>query len=194
MANSPAKAVKVANSIVKGYKGLCLVFVRTCYGINAKYPSAIKAWENAEKRHVTKSLGSVPIGAPVFFSSTATVYGHVAIYLGNGKFRTNYSAKGIVITAPLSHPVFAGMTMLGWTEDINDVEIEFDSEFDPKIKAWQLSMNRVFPAYADFAGDGKFESYSVKVTKEFQRRSKLKQTGKLDAPTVKAMRANGVKI
>lgn len=62
------------------------------------------------------------------------------------------------------------------------------------IKDWQLSMNKVFPSYANFAGDGLFGSYSESVTKEFQGRAGLKKTGKLDESTKKAMRKYGVSV
>ena len=195
MANTPAQAVAKSKTITKGYKGLCLVFVRTCYNIGAKYPSAMDAWKNAKRRHTS----APPVGAPVFFSSSVTKYGHVALYLGNGLYRTNYSARGTVITASLDHPVFAGMKKLGWTEDLNGVVIKgLTAGSGPKasetIKAWQLSMNKLFPAYAKFFGDGLYGPYSEDVTKEFQRRTGLSVTGKLDEPTKKKMRSYGVKI
>lgn len=62
------------------------------------------------------------------------------------------------------------------------------------IKTWQLSMNKVFPSYANFAGDGLFGDYSEAVTKEFQGRVGLKKTGMLDEPTKKAMRKHGVTV
>lgn len=62
------------------------------------------------------------------------------------------------------------------------------------IKNWQLSMNKIFPAYAEFAGDGLFGEYSESVTKIFQSKVKLPKTGKLDEPTKKAMRKHGVTI
>lgn len=65
---------------------------------------------------------------------------------------------------------------------------------DPAIREWQLSMNKVFPTYAEFAGDGEYGSYSARVTSEFQRRAGLKVTGKLDSPTKTTMRKYGVKI
>lgn len=198
MALSASKAVEKSKTITKGYVGLCLQFVRTCFGIAAKYPSAASAWDNAKHKHVTSSLTDVPAGAPVFFSIPGNKYGHVALYLGSGKLRTNYSAKGTVVTADLGDPVFKGMKMLGWSEDLNGVSISglksSGDKADPAIRAWQLSMNKVFPSYANFAGDGKFEDYSAKVTKEFQSRVKLPKTGKLDSATKKAMRKYGVKI
>ena len=131
MANTNTQAVKKALSIKAGYKGLCLVFVRTCYGINAKYPSAAAAWKNAKVKHETKSLANVPTGAPVFFSVPSNPYDHVVIYLGDGNFRTNYSTRGTVITARLGDPVFNTMTMLGWTEDLNGVKLKFEDAPKP---------------------------------------------------------------
>lgn len=120
---TPSAAVAWAKKQTTGYAGLCLVFVRSAYGIGAKYPSAADAWAHASKRHVTSSLAGVPIGAPVYFHTPATPYGHVAIYLGGRQFRTNYSAKGTVVTATLGAGALAGMTVLGWAEDINGVTI-----------------------------------------------------------------------
>lgn len=192
------QAIKKANSIEKGYKGLCLQFVRTCFNIPMKYPSAADAWANAEKKTVTSSVNGIPVGAPVFFSIPGNRYGHVAIYLGGGKFRTNYSAKGTVITATLNHAVFRGMRMLGWSRDLNGVNIpelgEGGTAYDKDIAEWQASMNKVFPSYSNFKVDGKFESYSAAVTREFQGRVGIKRTGKLDANTKKHMRKYGVKI
>lgn len=197
--NTTTEAIAKSKTITQGYKGLCLQFVRTCYGIAAKYPSAASAWSNSKKRHTLTDPEDAPKGYPVFFSIPGNSYGHVAIALGGGQFRTNYSAKGTVITAPLSHAVFRGMKVLGWTGDLNGVTLVEDDKPvstkkpDPKIKKWQLSMNKIFPSYANFAGDGLYESYSAKVTKEFQGRVGLPRTGKLDAQTSKLMRANGVK-
>lgn len=125
MVRNNLDAAAYSKKITNGskYAGLCLVFVRDCYGIAAKHPSAISAWRSATGRHATTSTTNIPVGMPVFFSSTGTPYGHVAMYLGNGKFRTNYSAKKAIVTATLSDPVFAGMTMLGWSETLNGVKI-----------------------------------------------------------------------
>lgn len=198
MALAVDKAIEKSLTIKKGYKGLCLKFVRTCFDIPAKYPSAADAWANAKDRVITGSTSGIPEGAPVFFSIPGNRYGHVALYLGDGKFRTNYSAKGTVITATLGHAVFRGMRMLGWSRDVNGVKIpelgKGGTAYDKDIAAWQKSMNEVFPSYANFAVDGKFESYSAAVTREFQTRVGIKRTGKLDADTKKHMRKYGVNI
>lgn len=198
MALTVDKAIEKSLTIKKGYKGLCLQFVRTCFNIPAKYPSAADAWANAKDRIITSSVSGIPEGAPVFFSIPGNKYGHVALYLGDGKFRTNYSAKGTVITATLNHAVFRGMRMLGWSRDLNGVKIpelgKGGVAYDKDIASWQASMNKVFPSYANFAVDGKFESYSAAVTREFQGRVGIKRTGKLDAATKKHMRKYGVNI
>lgn len=192
MANTPSQAIAKSKTITKGYKGLCLVFVRTCYGIGMKYPSAIEAWKGSKKRRTS----APPVGAPVFFTIPGNPYGHVALYLGDGQYRTNYSAKGTVITATLSHAVFRGMKKLGWTEDLNGVDLDLAKgvQYSAEIETWQRSMNQTFPAYADFAIDGKYEDYSAKVTKEFQTRVGIKTTGKLDSTTKIYMRRYGVNI
>lgn len=105
------------------YAGLCLVFVRHCFGLPAKYPSAASAWEHAKYRHKTGNPADAPAGVPVFFSTPATRYGHVALSLGGGKFRTNYSSHKSIVTETLGHGALAGMTMLGWTEDLNGARV-----------------------------------------------------------------------
>lgn len=121
MARTAAQALSKANSISRGYGGLCLQFVRTCYGVGSKYPSAISAWNNAKYKHRTSSTSGVPIGAPVFFSGSK--YGHVAVYAGNGYMRTTNSATGRIHTMSVSSWVRAGYKFLGWTEDLNGVRV-----------------------------------------------------------------------
>lgn len=66
--------------------------------------------------------------------------------------------------------------------------------YSKEIEEWQRSMNKLFPAYSNFAIDGKYESYSRKVTREFQKRVGIPQTAKLDSKTKATMREYGVKI
>lgn len=136
MALSSSKAIEKAKNITNGkkYVGLCLVFVRDCFDIPAKYPSAASAWANAKKRHEGGNPNNYPAGVPVFFYTPATKYGHVALHLGGGKYRTNYSGKGTIVTANLSDPVFRGMKVLGWTEDLNGVKLNVDTDDKPSSK------------------------------------------------------------
>jgi len=121
MARTPAQALATANSITKGYGGLCLQFVRTCYGIGAKYPSAISAWNNAKVKHRTSSTSGIPLGAPIYFSGSK--YGHIAVYAGNGYMRTTNSATNRIHTMTVASWVRMGYKFLGWSEDLNGVRV-----------------------------------------------------------------------
>jgi len=125
MTATPSQAIAWAKKQTNGakYAGLCLVFVRHCFGLPAKYPSAASAWANAKHKHHTSSTSGIPAGVPVFFSTPATRYGHVALHLGGGRFRTNYSSHKSIVTETLGHGALAGMTMLGWTEDLNGARV-----------------------------------------------------------------------
>lgn len=121
MARTLAQALNYANSVSTGYGGLCLQFVRTCFGVGAKYPSAIAAWNGAQYKHQTSSTSGIPVGAPIFFAGSK--YGHVAVYAGNGNMRTTNSATNRIHTMTVASWVRAGYHLLGWTEDINGVRI-----------------------------------------------------------------------
>lgn len=123
MTATPAQAIAWSKKQRTGWRGLCLVFVRNCYGIGARYPSAAAEWASNPSQHRTSSTNGVPKGAPVHFYTPATKYGHVALYLGGGKFRTNYSARGTIVTATLGRGALYGMTMLGWSEHVNGVRV-----------------------------------------------------------------------
>lgn len=123
MVNTPAQALAKARSITKGYGGMCLQFVRLCYGIGAKYPSATAAWNAAQTKHSRSSTADVPLGAPLFFAPNGSPYGHVAIYAGNGLMRTTNSSTNTIQTASVQAWVNAGYRLLGWTEDLNGVKI-----------------------------------------------------------------------
>ena len=217
---TPAQAIAYAKTITRGYVGLCLVFVRTCFNIGSRYPSAAAAWAAPGKRHVTSSIADVPAGAPVFFSIPPTKtfkgnpFGHVALHLGGGLFRTNYSAKGTVITARLGDPVFAGMHMLGWREDLNGVDLHLASpvkHVDAKpsgagyakeaglsvaqVKELQAELNRVFPAYSSLRVDGDYGRLTAAVVSEFQHRAGgLVVDGVAGPLTRKKLAAFGVKL
>ena len=157
---TPSEAIAWSKTQTKGYVGLCLVFVRSCFNIAVKYPSAAAAWAAAKKKHHTSSTASIPAGAPVFFDVPGNKYDHVALYLGGGLFRTNYSAKGTVITASLDHAVFNTMRMLGWTEDLNGVTIPglAQSESAAKPTGGKYTGNSIVDYLASIGKDSSFAS------------------------------------
>lgn len=103
----------------------CLAFVRSLYGVAAKYPDAITAWRNATHKH--RTTGDIPLGAPIWWGPTAhtSKYGHVAVYAGNGKcYSTDYGGRGhinLVSIASITNKRGGGY--LGWSEDINGVRV-----------------------------------------------------------------------
>ena len=209
---TPSQAVAYSRNIVSGFKGLCLVFVRTCYGIPAKYPSAAEAWAAPGKRHVTAQVSHIPAGAPVFFRVPSNKFGHVALHLGGGKFRTNYSARGTVITAGLDHPVFNTMHLLGWREDLNGVDLHLVAPplstakpaghnyageaglSSEQVKRLQEGLNRVFPAYSALRPDGEYGALTAGVVREFQERTGLYPDGVAGPKTLAELKHYGVKL
>jgi len=123
MTRTPAAAVAAALAVTTGYGGLCLKFTRTVYGIGPKYASAIDAWHGATHKHPTSSTKDIPKGAPIYFAPHGSPYGHIAIYLGDGKMRTTNSATGRVSTNSVSSWVAYGYDLLGWSEDLNGEHI-----------------------------------------------------------------------
>lgn len=94
-------------------EGYCLQNVRLAYGIPPKYADA-KSAMNASKRAGTFHTDGVPKGIAVpLFADTGSPYGHVMVCDANGDV---YSDGKYL-------PSFKGMTVLGWSETLNDVRI-----------------------------------------------------------------------
>lgn len=108
----------------RSWHNLCLMFVRSCFGVAAKYGSARLAWQGAKRRHETTDAGSIPAGVPVFWR-TGTVNWHVAISAGDGYcWSSDIGGKGKVGRIGIAALSRAwGATLLGWTEDLNGVRV-----------------------------------------------------------------------
>ena len=108
----------------RSWHNLCLMFVRSCYGVAAREPNAKKAWETAKHRHATTNAAAIPAGVPVFWR-TGTVNWHIAISIGGGRcYSTDIGGKGkvgLIGITDLSRRW--GATLLGWTEDLNGVRV-----------------------------------------------------------------------
>lgn len=91
--------VAAAKSFIgsQDYNGYCLAFCRVCYEKAGIYSSqgASHAMEAGNKWIVSTSSSNIPVGACVFFDETwAPKYGHVGIYIGNGKMIDAQSQYG----------------------------------------------------------------------------------------------------
>jgi hypothetical protein len=123
MVRTPEQAVQWASTPRSGYGGLCLKFVRQAYNIGAKYSSARAAWHGATCKHATTSLSGVPYGAPLFMDKSSSKYGHVALYIGNGRMLTTDSSKKFTQNASVQSWLNVGYRILGWSEDLNGVRV-----------------------------------------------------------------------
>lgn len=123
MTRTPNEAVDWALATTKGYPGMCLQFVRTAYGIPAKYGSARTAWQNATSQVETSDAAACPRGYPIWLDHPKSVHGHVAISLGGGLIRTTNSATGLIHTHNIATWHGWGYRVLGWAAELNGVAI-----------------------------------------------------------------------
>lgn len=128
-AASGREALDNADSYGSYDQGMCLQWVRgPCWEIGSFYASAIDAWNGAHKKHPGDR--DPPDGAPCFYRGGT--YGHIVIYRthGSGRIRSTdctYATK--VGDAALSWPETAwGDTYLGWTEDLNGVDLPLGTQ------------------------------------------------------------------
>jgi len=117
MARTPEQAMAFANTITRGYGGMCLQFVRTCFDIPSKYGTAKQARENCRTFHPTTDPMKVPAGYPVWMGDN-----HIAISMGNGNMRTTNSSTNLVSTVKISS-WGKNYPLKGWGEDLNGVAI-----------------------------------------------------------------------
>ena len=94
--------------------GMCLQNVRLGYGIAPKYASARDAM-NASKARGTfhEGLNDIPQDVDVpLYAETGSPYAHIMV-----------DVHGAVYSDGKYLPSFAGMTIVGWSEEVNDVRV-----------------------------------------------------------------------
>lgn len=100
--------------------GMCLQNVRLGYGIAPKYASARDAM-NASKARGTfhEGLADCPTDVDVpIYAETGSPYAHIMV-----------DVHGAVYSDGKYLPSFKGMTVVGWSEEVNDVRVvEFVNE------------------------------------------------------------------
>jgi hypothetical protein len=121
------EAIENANATKTCEPGYCLKYTRTWLGIGSKYQSAYEAWQNAKHKHPGDK--QPPNGAPVFWrspSTSSTGYGHIALVRKTDMRTTDKPQSGSVDNDDGTWPrVHWGQTYLGWTEDLNGVDIPY---------------------------------------------------------------------
>ena len=134
-ADSGQQALSNAREVKTYPQGYCLKFVREGWRIGGVYASAIDAWHGAIKRHPGDR--NPPIGAPVFYSGGQ--YGHIVFNTeGPDDIRgTDMPSSGQVSEDDTNWPVRNwGQTYLGWTEDLNGVDLPLEDE-EMTSEDWQ---------------------------------------------------------
>jgi hypothetical protein len=181
---TPAQAVAYARTIHSYPRGYCLRFVRVCFDVGSKYPSAISAWNNAEQRHATSTP---PYGAPVFFApGGSNPYGHVAMSVGGGRCRsTDWPRAGVVSEVSISELAAAWRhPYLGWTNDLNGVLVV------PTNSSFPLEDGHSFGRYSSASvWNGTEGPVTAERVKRIQRRVSVGQTGRYGPVTELAVKA-----
>lgn len=97
------------------WRGLCLAFVRTCWGFP---PTGIYDANEAWRRTTRKRLkGTPPPGAPIYWA--VGKHGHIALSAGNGRCYSNdIRRRGRIDLVPISEITRKwGARYRGWAED-----------------------------------------------------------------------------
>lgn len=118
---TPAEALAWARARDRWASGMCLQFVRSCFGVPAVHPDASTAWAATQHRHTS----TPPAGVPVWWTGGRRGFGHVAISAGGGRIvSTDVPSSGRVGTTTIRALTSAwGHTYRGWSEDINGYRV-----------------------------------------------------------------------
>lgn len=122
---TPNQAIANANSYKTCEPGYCLKYVRTWLEIGGSAADAIGAWNAAKHKHPGDK--NPPDAAPVFWASaSAGGRGHIALVRRTDMRTTDKPESGKVSNDDGTWPrVHWGQTYLGWTEDLNGVDIPY---------------------------------------------------------------------
>lgn len=145
-ADSPGAAVNNGHA-VSGYdQGMCQKFVRDqCWRVPSLYGSAIEAWNGSRDKHPGDR--TPPNGAPVYYRGGQ--YGHAVLYCHGGIRSTDCTSSGRVSDTDLDWPVRNwGYEYLGWTGDINGVDLPLGGAAPPPDEGNDM------PEYVHMSLDG----------------------------------------
>jgi|SRR5690242_725377 len=104
-----------------GWSGMCLRFVRSCFGVDPLYPDAKTAWLQADRKHREPDVRKWPRGHAGFFE--VGEHWHVVLTLGTDEhacISNDTQGDDQVHRARLTQFAPAwGAVPLGYTDDIN---------------------------------------------------------------------------
>jgi len=129
-AKSGGEAMSNARSYDRYEVGMCQKFTRQSWEVGSLYGSAIEAWNGAAEKHPGDR--NPPTGAPCYYSGGQ--YGHAVVFMEHdgGDIRsTDCKSSGYVSDTDLSWPERQwGYRYLGWTGDINGVDLPLYGDED----------------------------------------------------------------
>ena len=168
-----AYARKEHESRSRDWTGWCAVFTRKAFGAPAigDYDGDLAAdaedvWKAAEHKHPETNPARIPRGVPIFWAGGAGDHGHAAVSAGRGlMWSTDVARTGFVDLVPIDDVRRKwGLTLLGWTEDINGVVVYTSTpnqegkkmtEFEKRAIASLTRIEAVLTAVARALGFGK---------------------------------------
>jgi hypothetical protein len=150
-APDPATAVSNGHAVSSYDTGMCQKFVRDqCWRVPSLYGSAIEAWNGSADKHPGDR--TPPNGAPVYYRGGQ--YGHAVLYCHGGIRSTDCQSGGRVSDTDLDWPVRNwGYTYLGWTGDINGVDLPLGGTAPPKGDDMPEYVHMALKKDATLAGD-----------------------------------------
>lgn len=120
------EAVANARAVHTYEPGYCQRFTREAWEVGSLYGSAIDAWNGSRQKHPDDR--HPPKGAPCYYAGGN--YGHAVVFVSESAQdirSTDCTSTGDVSDADLSWPeVHWGYRYLGWTGDINGVDLPLD--------------------------------------------------------------------
>lgn len=141
----------------RNWNALCLMFVRRCFNVAAKYPDARTAWANAKKKHKTSDPSSIPSGVPVFFDTTSK-WDHIVLSIGGGKcISTDALRKGKPDIVSIASLAKSWGPLLGWSEDVNGVTV------------YKAPAKPVVPSFPKGLGPGKSDPSARTLQKQLKK-------------------------
>lgn len=135
-ASSGKEAVANARAVDTYPPGYCQKYVRSAWEVASLYGSAIDAWYGAVDRHPGDR--SPPLGAPMYYEGGN--YGHVVI--GTKADAAPMRSTDMPHSGVVGEDVISwienhwGYRYLGWTGDINGVDLPLETEDEMKPEDW----------------------------------------------------------
>ena len=135
VAQTANEAVANARRFTSNQPNMCLMYTRTWLEIGSRELSAIDAWNAARHKH--RGDHNPPRGAPVFWGGGE--FGHIALAVTKDLVRsTDTKSTGRVSTvSDRWHEINWGKNYLGWTEDLNGVDIPYLGDSNERNKDWR---------------------------------------------------------